>query len=223
VQHTFAFTPPRWRPPTQLPKQTGVFLLGSLVWLGLYGWLGYRLWVYGFRQDRTLNLLLTSLCILLGVLLALVWQRLGDRWWQLIRAYLAGGRWRALSVPQLQRLTPAEFEAYIARLFVRQGYHVTNVRETKDGGVDILLTDERGRQAVVQCKRYRQNVGEPALRDLYGTMVHAGATHAFLITTAGFSDEARLWARGKPITLIDGSRLVQLARTEPEQAPLQRK
>ena len=93
---------------------------------------------------------------------------------------------------------------------------ITLKSDTKDGGVDVLLTDDRGRQAVVQCKRYRQNVGEPIVRDLYGTMIHAGATHAFLITTAGFTLEAKRWAVGKPITLIDGKRLVELASADPQ-------
>jgi hypothetical protein len=46
-------------------------------------------------------------------------------------------------------------------------------------------------------------------------MIHAGATHAFLITTAGFTTEARRWAIGKPITLIDGPQLVKWAGSEP--------
>ncbi|MCB0000495.1 MAG: restriction endonuclease, partial [Anaerolineales bacterium] len=37
------------------------------------------------------------------------------------------------------------------------------------------------------------------------------AAHAFLVTTADISDAAREWAQYKPITLIDGETLVQIA------------
>jgi restriction system protein len=215
--HTFAFDPPRWRPPNHLHMQTGALLVGSIAWLALYGWLGYRLWMFGPGRGFVLNLVLAVLCVCFGVVVVLSWRRLNNRWRLRLRPLGGDKRWRALTLAQLQALTPSEFEEYIARrIFERQGYQVVNVRDTKDGGIDVLLTDTKGQQAVVQCKRYRQNVGEPIVRDLYGTMIHAGATHAYLITTAGFSAEAKRWAIGKPITLIDGKRLVELARSDPE-------
>jgi restriction system protein len=92
---------------------------------------------------------------------------------------------------------------------------VQNTPDVKDGGIDILVTDEHGRQAVVQCKRYRGTVGEATVRDLYGTMIHAGASQAYLVTTGHISDSAQQWAKGKPIGLIDGEQLAQLSRAEP--------
>ena len=75
--------------------------------------------------------------------------------------------------------------------------------------------DRFGNLAVVQCKRYRGTVGAATLRDLYGTMLHTGATHAYLVTSGRISRDAREWVRGKPIGLIDGARLVKLAEAEP--------
>lgn len=218
--HTFAFEPPRWHHPQRLRGDTGVLFLGSAVWLLLYGWLGYRLWTQGLTRGFPLNLVLMLVCVVLGVIIALRWRNVGGRWQSRIRMIFGGPRgrpgWRTLNVEQLSQLTPSEFEEYIARhIFERQGYTVFNVRDTKDGGIDVLVTDAQGQQAVVQCKRYRQNVGEPIVRDLYGTMIHAGVTHAYLITTAGFTTEARRWAMGKPITLIDGPQLVEWAESEP--------
>jgi HJR/Mrr/RecB family endonuclease len=146
----------------------------------------------------------------LGTALALAWRTAGSHWGSGLWRTVTQARRKALTPAELQLLTPSEFEAYVARYFEAKGYHVVNVRDTKDGGVDVLITNARGRQEIVQCKRYRGNVGEPIVRDLYGTMIHAGATHAYLITTAGFSQEARRWAVGKPITLIDGPAFVAL-------------
>jgi restriction system protein len=193
-------------------------LLATAIWLLLYGWLGYRLWGWGLDPGRWLNVALMLACVGLGAGVALGWRTVGGQWGRRLRSTFERGE--ALTLEQLQLLNPSEFEAYVAdHIFARQGYDVVNVRDTKDGGVDVLLTDKQGKQAVVQCKRYRSNVGEPIVRDLYGTMIHSGAVHAYLITTAGFSAEAKRWAMGKPITLIDGKQLVELARSD-RQSPL---
>jgi restriction system protein len=63
----------------------------------------------------------------------------------------------------------------------------------------------------VQCKRYRNAIGPDIVRELFGTMIHERVHHAFLVTTASISDSAREWAAHKPMTLIDGPTLVQIA------------
>jgi restriction system protein len=185
----------------------------TLLWLLIYGWLGYRLFVFGLRDGWLGNLLLTVVTILLGVVVVLGWRRVG---WQWLRGWRQGRKWRALSLAAMYRLEPSEFEDYVAyRIFARQGYKVLNTPDTKDGGIDVLITDEYGRQSVVQCKRYKGTVGSATVRELYGTMIHTGAVRAYLATTAEISNDARTWAEGKPIILLDGERLEQLSRATP--------
>lgn len=185
----------------------------TLLWLLIYGWLGYRLLHFGLRDGWLGNLLLAVVTILLGVLVVLGWRRVG---WQWLRGWRQGSKWRALSLAAMYRLEPSEFEDYVAyRIFARQGYKVLNTPDTKDGGIDVLITDEYGRQAVVQCKRYKGTVGSATVRELYGTMIHTGAVRAYLATTADISNDARAWAEGKPIILLDGERLEQLSRATP--------
>ncbi len=208
----FAFEPPRWRPVRRLFTYTLGASAALLVWLALYGWLGYRLWAQGAPLLAPLNVVLMAVLVAAGVLIALVGWELLRRWVSLMRPV----GWRALNVPQMMALTPSEFEAYVAqRIFARQGYAVVNTPDVKDGGIDIILTDVQGATAVVQCKRYRGTVGEEVVRDLYGTMLHSGATQGFLVTTGNISLAARRWAVGKPLELIDGTRLVELARSVP--------
>ncbi len=209
---TYAFETPRWRPLRSLVSYTVGALLAAAGWLLLFAWLGYRLWAERRPVLEPLHLVLAAVLVTSGVVLGLVLWELGKRWLR----QLWPAAWRALSLEQMLALSPAEFEEYVAqRLFARQGYRVLNTPNVKDGGVDILLTDRRGEQAVVQCKRYRGSVGEATVRDLYGTMMHSGAAQAFLVTTGSISAEARRWAAGKPIHLIDGARLVELARSLP--------
>ncbi len=112
----------------------------------------------------------------------------------------------------MQRMEPVEFEEFVATLFRGMGYRVERTRASGDEGIDLRL--RRGRRtAIVQCKRYRGPVGQPVVRDLYGTMLHVGADEAYLVTTGHITRAARRWAQGKPIHLVDGVRLVEWART----------
>jgi restriction system protein len=118
-----------------------------------------------------------------------------------------------LSLDQLYNLHPAEFERYVARLFRKKGYKVSVRGRSGDLGVDLVIMRTGGKQAIAQCKRYRNTIGPDIVRELYGTLIHEGVSHAFLVTTATISESARTWAQGKPMTLIDGQTLVALAHS----------
>lgn len=215
AQFAFAFEQPFQRPVVRKPLRPGwrgwLLVFGSAVWPALYAAMGWRFWVRGVHLSQPLDLTLLIASIVLGVLVISGWVATWRAW----RRDLLPGRWPALSLPQIGALTPSQFEAYVAyRLFDRHGYYVNNVRDTKDGGVDIIVTDRSGQSAIVQCKRYRGTVGAPIVRDLYGTMIHSGVPYAYLVTNSTFSEDARTWAAGKPIELIDGRRLVELSQAE---------
>jgi restriction system protein len=112
----------------------------------------------------------------------------------------------------IKGLSPAQFENFCGLLLERMGYAQVRVQgKAGDGGID--LTMYHGDTLVIaQCKRYQSNVGAPALREFYGTLVHSGAAHGFFITTSDFTPPARDWVRGKPITLINGPRLIAVVR-----------
>lgn len=209
-QRTFHFEPLLWKTPAR--SRDGVLnfllLLATAAWLALYAGLGWLLWSQGVAAWSMLHTLLLAASIVVGVFITLGWRA------QLAARDTSRRRWKPLSLEQILALTPSEFEAYVAdRLFTQRGYHVENTRDTKDGGIDVLVTDRFGRKAVVQCKRYRSTVGAGVVRELYGTMIHEGATYAYLVTSGPISDEARRWAMGKPIELIDGAQLVELSKT----------
>uniref|UniRef100_A0A7C1FG39 Restriction endonuclease n=1 Tax=Caldilinea aerophila TaxID=133453 RepID=A0A7C1FG39_9CHLR len=208
-QRTFFLNhvPRKFSTPQRRPQVGPLLWLGSVLWLLAYGGLGFLLWLEGVTQWRTLHTLLLVSSIVLGVAVGIGWYQ------ALTQKRRVGNRWKALSQEQLMALTPSEFEDYVAeRLFVRRGFQVLNVRDTKDGGVDVLVTDSLGQKAIVQCKRYRNTVGAGIVRELYGTMIHEGATYGYLVTSGLISEEARRWAAGKPIQLIDGYQLAELSK-----------
>jgi HJR/Mrr/RecB family endonuclease len=148
---------------------------------------------------------------LLTVILACGWVVAGLSWyfprWRTRRQAGAG-----ISLEQMAAMPDDEFEELIAQFFRARGNHAEVVGGIGDHGIDIIVTGWDGTRAIVQCKRFGRErwVGEPQVRDLYGTFVHDGeADKAYLITTGFFSDAAREWAQGKPIVLMDGERLAR--------------
>jgi hypothetical protein len=112
----------------------------------------------------------------------------------------------------IRALTPADFEHFCKVLLEAMGYQQVQVQgKTGDEGVDLTM-QHSGVLVIAQCKRYTANVGAPALRDFYGTLMHTGAAHGFFITTSGFTAAAQEWAAGKPIQLVTGAHLVTAVR-----------
>lgn len=118
---------------------------------------------------------------------------------------------RIHTVAQMLALEPGEFEVWSGMLFQLMGYWVRNTQDVADHGIDLEVADRATRNGLVQCKRYRGTVGEPTVRDLYGTMMHENADRGWLVTTGGISRQAFEWAAGKPIELWDGQTLVELS------------
>ncbi len=133
--------------------------------------------------------------------------------WALVRWHQKRNRLSALkTLEDIMELPPEGFEQLVAKLFQVFGHEAEITNSGSDHGVDVIVTSTKGEKWVVQCKRYRGTVGEPVVRDLYGTMLHEGAQSAYLITTGTFSKQATVWAEGKPIVLFDGEALVRLVR-----------
>jgi len=97
--------------------------------------------------------------------------------------------------------------------FVSSGGEVKITQASRDGGVDAIAFDPdpiRGGKIVIQAKRYTNVVGVAAVRDLYGTTVNEGATKGILVTTADYGPDAYEFAKGKPLTLLNGGNLLHL-------------
>lgn len=118
----------------------------------------------------------------------------------------------ARTLDKLLALSPGDFEVLVAKLFTSYGHQAEVAGSTSDHGVDVIVRSIQGEKWVVQCKRYTGSVGEPVIRDLYGTMQHEDAQQAYLMTTGNITTQAKLWAEGKPIVLYDGKQLVKLIR-----------
>jgi restriction system protein len=108
-------------------------------------------------------------------------------------------------------MTWREFEALVAQAFRMRGYSATEVGgDGPDGGIDVVLA-KGGEKFLVQCKHWRaRRVGVDVVRQLYGVMASRGATGGFVVTSGQYSSDAKAFAQGRNVTLIDGSGLTRL-------------
>ena len=114
----------------------------------------------------------------------------------------------------IRALTWQNFESLVGEAFRRQGYSVVqHGGAAPDGGIDLVLA-KGGAKAVVQCKRWRERqIGVMLVRELYGGMTAEGANEAILVTCGEYTGDARRFAEGKPIRLINGEALLEMVRT----------
>jgi len=110
-----------------------------------------------------------------------------------------------------------DFEHLVREIFAKEftanGGEVRVTQASVDGGVDAVAFDPdpiRGGKIVIQAKRYTNVVGVSAVRDLYGTVMNEGATKGILVTTSDYGADSYEFAKGKPLTLLNGSNLLHL-------------
>ena len=117
----------------------------------------------------------------------------------------------------LDQMDPRHFETLICELLESMGYddiHLTPSRH--DMGVDVIANIELGISSVrevIQVKRQHRAIHRPILDALRGSLHRFEAVRGTLITTSSFSkgtQEAAFERGAAPITLIDGSRLIEL-------------
>lgn len=113
-------------------------------------------------------------------------------------------------------MDPLEFERFITGLLHQMGFEAQTTKASGDGGVDIEAVLDRpivGGRYLFQCKRFAADnpVGSAAIREFYGALIaDRKAAKGVFITTSTFTPQAREFAEGLSIELIDGSDLRKL-------------
>lgn len=120
-----------------------------------------------------------------------------------------------------------EFELLVGEAFRRKGFSVTERGGNgPDGGVDLELhlgTDKY----LVQCKQWKAlKVGVTVIREFFGVMAAEGAAGGFVVTSGTYTEEAKAFAQGRGIQLVDGTLLKhwitnQPSTSQPRIAPLE--
>jgi restriction system protein len=132
-----------------------------------------------------------------------------------ISAYHAWRRGELLdqqtSVKSIKAVNWKDFEYLVSEAYRQQRFSVQeNTGGGTDGGVDLVLSKD-GKRILVQCKNWRaRKVGVSTIRELFGVVTAERAAEGIVVCSGCFTNEAIEFAKGKPITLVDGAALSQL-------------
>lgn len=176
------------------------------MWLLVAAAWGLLLWIDGLPGGWLTDPAVRTAFLATGIVLGAVWTA------RQIQIMLHQQRMRSSSeaLAWLKEMPAGDFETLIGRYFKSFGYVVRHVGKSGDHGVDLAIYTPKEGKWIAQCKRYQnRRVGEGAVRDLYGAMMHEHADRGFIFTTSVYSQPAQAWADEKPIELIGGEELVE--------------
>lgn len=99
----------------------------------------------------------------------------------------------------IYKISPRQFEEFIAELLSKEGLSVQLTPQTHDGGRDILAfcnTPVGKHLYYVECKRNSPNrpVDVSVVRSLHGVLISDKATAGMIVTTSYFSNEAKKYS-----------------------------
>ena len=134
-----------------------------------------------------------------------------------VAAYVAWTQLRRTSPVNVEKRLAAlrampweDFKHVISEAYRRQGY---TVEESGSAAFDFKLRKD-DRTTLVQCRRWKVNqVGIGPVRELFEALSKHDAFNCVCVAAGGFSGNAREFAAGKPVTLVNGAALAELVGT----------
>jgi restriction system protein len=127
--------------------------------------------------------------------------------------------WETELLEAVKKMPPDAFERLCQRVLRESGFiQVEVMGRSGDGGIDgrgvVKLGSILSFHVHFQCKRFKDTVSSPVVRDFRGAMV-GRADKGIIITTGTFTRDAKAEALrdgAPPLDLIDGDDLVQMLK-----------
>jgi restriction system protein len=124
---------------------------------------------------------------------------------------------RGETLERLKVLSPYGFERFCRALLLETGFEdVEMTGQSGDKGIDgngtLRINPFVTIKVMYQCKRYKDSVSSPQIRDFRGAIT-GRADRGLFITTGKFTQDAEIEANRDgvtPIEMVDGSALVKL-------------
>ena len=145
-------------------------------------------------------------CLLVGALVSFIRRRRQSALHAQVAAYRSSNA--------LEKMSWREFEGLVAETFRQQGYRaVERGGNGPDGGVDLELYQGADKY-LVQCKQWKSSkVGVAIVRELFGLILAEHAVGGFVVASGEFTQEAKAFAEGRSIRLVDARKLRVLIAT----------
>jgi len=116
-------------------------------------------------------------------------------------------------------LNPRQFEDLVATIYRAEGWDITQMPKTRDGGKDIIAKgslDGRNVVVYIQAKRYSQSnpVSINYVKEFVATVAADKVDKGFMVTTSYFTEPSTTWLYTKGVSvanveLIDKIQLVR--------------
>lgn len=101
----------------------------------------------------------------------------------------------------LSILNGLAFEEYLRQLFTDLGYSAEKTPASGDFGADLILST-KDKKIVVQAKRYSNEIGFDAVKEIHFARTFYNANEAWVICTSGFTNQAYEAAKNANVKLL---------------------
>ncbi len=106
--------------------------------------------------------------------------------------------WLSKERDLIKRMSPRDFENYVAGIFEKLGFNVKVTKATRDGGKDIIATKAYPipYTLIIECKHWsdEHHVDVSVVRSVYGVQTAMKANQAVIVTSSKFTSDARNFA-----------------------------
>ena len=118
-------------------------------------------------------------------------------------------------------LRDSDFEKFLCRVFVLNGYLVTETGKSGDFGVDLILVKGFKRIAV-QAKGYKGKVDPSAIQEVVAGASYHCCDAQVVVTNSTFTRNARALAKANRCLLVDGLTMSSLIQGKVQLAAFSR-
>lgn len=115
---------------------------------------------------------------------------------------------KSLDIAEVDYMDGIQFEYYIQKLLINEGYSAIVTKGSNDFGVDIIAVRGNDKYAV-QVKRYSGNVSRKAISDAVGGKNIYQCNKAMVVTNSYFTKSAIELAKSNSCILIDRNQLAR--------------
>lgn len=103
------------------------------------------------------------------------------------------------------------FELFVASILREAGWSAQVTKKGADSGVDVVAS-KSGRKVVVQAKNWKRPVGRRAVQEIFAGRAEYRADEAWLVSTNGFTAQAKESAQKLGVRLVTAAQLRSSAR-----------
>lgn len=123
-------------------------------------------------------------------------------------------------IQAIQDLSWAEFTEQVAAAYRQAGYLVLDTPPySSDPNIDLYMRKSANLYLLQSRYWLNKKLGLREVKNLFAIIHEKQASGAFLLTSGIFTMEARRYAVGRPINLVDGIQLVELLNSSSKQNP----